>query len=113
MDMIFDRFPHAAQLREDNGGASAGVTTTRAGIGRPLRDRGQDVGVVVSPEPAANSNSERDIPARYFDSVNAAKVGPNCPRGSRLGPDAWKMRSGLNLGSISTPIKQFCISSQF
>src|SRR5712691_6116666 len=33
--------------------------------GRPLRDRGQDsVGVVMSPEPPANFNIERDIPQR-------------------------------------------------
>jgi len=36
--------------------------------GRPLRDRGQDsVGVVMSPEPPANFNIERDIPRVIID----------------------------------------------
>src|SRR4029079_11346923 len=46
--------------------------------------------------------------------VKASNVGPNVPRGRRLGPDLWNNDLGfLRLGSIKNPIKQFCISSQF
>src|SRR5262245_31312635 len=46
--------------------------------------------------------------------VNVSSVGPDVPRGSRLGPDRWNRVLGFfRLGSIRKPIKQFCISSQF
>ena len=46
----------------------------------------------------------------YF---NAESVGPEFPRGSRLGPDGENRRAASIVGSIRTPMKQFCISSQF
>ena len=46
----------------------------------------------------------------YF---NAACVGPEAPRGSRLGPDGENSLAVSIVGSTSTPMKQFCISSQF
>src|SRR5262249_58827884 len=46
----------------------------------------------------------------YF---SAESVGPDVPRGSRLGPDAENKRAASIFGSTRTPTKQFCISSQF
>ena len=46
----------------------------------------------------------------YF---NAESVGPEFPRGSRLGPEGENRRAASIVGSIRTPMKQFCISSQF
>ena len=46
----------------------------------------------------------------YF---SAASVGPEVPRGSRLGPDGENSRAASIFGSMSTPTKQFCMSSQF
>src|SRR4051812_9766253 len=47
----------------------------------------------------------------YFSETN---VGPEVPRGSRLGPDALNNVAGFfTWGSTRNPMKQFCISSQF
>src|SRR5215831_6192783 len=46
----------------------------------------------------------------YF---SADRVGPEAPRGSRLGPDGENRVAASIFGSTSTPTKQFCISSQF
>ena len=45
--------------------------------------------------------------------VSAASVGPESPRGRRLGPEGVKTVVGSTLGSMRIPRKQFCISSQF
>src|SRR5215467_5029654 len=45
--------------------------------------------------------------------LSADRVGPEAPRGSRLGPDRENRLPASILGSTSTPTKQFCISSQF
>src|SRR6266436_4558316 len=46
--------------------------------------------------------------------ANVLRVGPDVPRGSRLGPVALNSVLGfLRLGSTRKPMKQFCISSQF
>src|SRR5262245_45204951 len=40
--------------------------------------------------------------------VNASSVGPDVPRGRRLGPDLWNSDRGFfRLGSVKKPMKQF------
>src|SRR5437667_10385764 len=66
--------------------------------------------------PRGNETQKRATRATHFVrfNVNVSSVGPDVPRGSRLGPDLWNSDLGFfRLGSMRKPMKQFCISSQF
>src|SRR5579884_2765433 len=55
-------------------------------------------------------NRDQKAPDLYF---SEASVGPNFPRGSRLGPDSLNNWSWLSLIPKISPMKQLLISSQF
>src|SRR5665213_4523757 len=58
--------------------------------------------------------NERDYSISvYLRSFADCSVGPESPRGSRLGPDRLNTVSGLVWTSMITPMKQLLISSQF
>ena len=67
---------------------------------RPCDGSGRQLPVPEDPLGARN----------YF---SADRVGPEAPRGRRLGPDGENRAAASIFGSTSTPTKQFCISSQF
>ena len=62
---------------------------------------------------AMASLNHPNIAGGHCGPLNAASVGPDSPRGRRLGPEGEKTVAVLMFGSIRTPTKQFCISSQF
>src|SRR6476646_1127132 len=77
---------------------------------RPTRGAANEQQWHQQQNPMGHTAMASSTRAGYF---SADSVGPEAPRGSRLGPDGENRLAVLTLGSTSTPTKQFCISSQF
>ena len=72
---------------------------------------------VASREAPCRQGTHKQVVRRagiqFRSQFSESSVGPDVPRGRRLGPVASKMVVSSSDGSINTPMKQFCISCQF